>query len=229
MLRLYQNLLTVSFILTLLLTIPPKGMSEVKLGGRHVYILHGGIDVVWGTYLFLVTNSSDSPIKASLNLTLPQETIDFQGHSGIQKDDLELGPDGGLTLSKEFQKGENLISLGFKVPAWNGEAILNFQAKSPIKQLALFTKKKTLGMSAPGFTVATDVSFGGGKFDSLTIDDLASEKTYTVTITGLAKGRSHYTYAGLIIVSLMFIFGGILSWKTRPTGNIAENDLSDQT
>ena len=206
------------FILAFLWT--QNAIGGVSVAGRHVVVLYKSIDSVMGTYLFLVNNDAEKPLKAKLPIMLPKETLDFEALNGVGRDELKLGKEGGLILEKEFRQGDSLMSIGFRVPASIGEGELTFEAVADVEVFSVFVRPDTIEVSfeQEGYEKKENVPFGANTFTTFTKKSLPKGESTKVFVSNIPKGRGQYWLLGFIAGGLMFVIGGYLAYRTRPVG-----------
>lgn len=198
--------------------------AEVSLAGRHIYVFFPGVDAVWGSYLFLVTNSGTEPERFSFPVMLPVETVDFQGQENINPDELKLGPDGGITLDKVFAPGEFMINIGFKVPASQGRAHLSVKPTYDFDSLGFFVWQDTMGVSSEASTldVRKGVAFSGRTYDTYTLIKGTKGQNYQIKIEGIPEGRGRLWIIGGISAAILLISGLSLAFFSRPKPSLEQ-------
>jgi hypothetical protein len=190
--------------------------AAVNVAGRHVFVIHAGVDTIWGSYLFMAANMGSESEVLKMRLMLPEETVDWAAQDGITDQELMLGEGGGVSLVKSFPPGESLLAVGFKAPARLGEGELTFTAPMDLSRMVILVKKSTLAVSGEGFTTATDVEFAGGSYDSLSRGPVLAGSKVRIAISGIPEGRSRLWAIGGGAFALMLLMALVLAIKTRP-------------
>lgn len=182
----------------------PKDVSST---GRHVYILHQGLDKVIGSYLFLVTNSSKDSQDATIPLMLPRGVDEFIPGEGVTKKEIKLAADGsgGLQIAKSFRPGEQLISINFTLPAEGGKAKFTITPTDPVSTIKLMSPTGTLSFAGQSgtFTLQKEVPFSKRVYDTLSVNNPALNTAYSLTIGSVPEGRSEFWQLGIIAAALM--------------------------
>ncbi len=153
-----------------------------SLSGRHIVILQGDRETLWGSYYFAVQNPEKTPQEFTVPIALPKEATDFQPQDGLLPKDVVLLDDGKVRIKKTFKPGMNLSAIGFKVPLGSADPVLTF----------------TAGVSFDEFSVATSTTSGlsihspDSRFDRTLPHMLTAEGQWTgLTSKGpIAAGES---------------------------------------
>lgn len=196
--------------------IAPLTHASVQMSGRHIFILYPGVDSVWGSYLFMVNNNGTQPERFSFPVMLPVETIDFQGQDSLGPNDLKLGSDGGLTIDKVFDPGDNLLNIGFKLPAKIGEGAFTVKSNSGFESLGIFVFEGKFLVNGPQLEVRKGVDFSGRNYDTYTATNGEAGKTYNFVFEGIPEGRGRLWIIGWIMAGFLLIIGFTLAAVTRP-------------
>lgn len=185
----------------------PADGGRVSSTGRHVYIMHQGLDQVLGSYLFLVTNSTGAAKEATIPLMLPQGVTEFVPGEGVAKKEIKLAGDGNGTLqiAKTFPAGEQLVSINFTLPAKGGEARFTITPTDPISTIKLMTPTGTLGFAGDmgSFTLNKEVPFSKRVYDTVAVNAPKMNTPYTLSVTNVPEGRSEYWQLGIAIAAIM--------------------------
>ena len=198
--------------------------AATAVGPKHVYIVYPGQDTVWGSYLFVVNNDSQTPENFSFPVMLPKETIDFQAQDSLSPQELKLGTDGGVRIEKVFQPGETLLQVSFKLPAEEGQAAANFTAPYPYESFGVFVWQDTLEVGGPaGLEIQKGVNLSGRMFDTFTTGAGEQGKSITYTFKNVPEGRARLWIVGGIVGAILFIAGVSIAFYTRPKLNLNED------
>jgi len=197
-------------------SVPAAPAAEMLLSKRHVIILQGGTDMIWGTYIFSVDNLSATPAAGRFAILFPQETRDWRVQEGVTAEDVKLDTDGGVVLEKTFAPGSNLVGLAFNAAGESGKATLTFKAKAPLTELLVMAPQGELTIAAPAMEFKADVPFSSQKFNTVSAKNVEAGGEYVVEITNLPEGRGKYQLMALIVLALLIITAAILGYVTRP-------------
>lgn len=201
-----------------------QGTETVKVSDRHIILLNPGVDALWGSYLFLVSNSASEPVAHEMTILLPKETSDWQALDNVSPDEIQLGKNGGLNLRKTFQPGDHLLSIGFKVNGSAGGANLSFNPQIPIGSLSLLINDSNIRVEGSNLSFAPQQSFQNGKrYDTYSFQGMEPGKTYEAVVKNIPEGRTTYWRLGFGVIFVLSILVGLIAWKTKPTST-AENE-----
>lgn len=178
---------------------------DVTSTGRHVYIMHQGLDQVIGSYLFLITNKSGENKQASIPLMLPQGVEEFMPGEGVTKKEIKLNGDGTLQIAKNFAPGEQLVSINFRLPATGGTARFAITPTAPISTVKLMSPTGTLSFAGESgkFTLNKEVPFSRRVYDTLSVDNPAMNTPYVMTIGNVPEGRAEFWQLGIAIAAIL--------------------------
>lgn len=200
-----------------LLTTSLPSWGAVEMIPRYIYVLHGGVDAVWGQYMFMVKNTSSEELSETFQVVLPQETIDWQAQDGFSGDQFNLGSDGGLSFTKKFNPGDNIHTIGFKTEADSGEAQLTLNLPMDVNEISLMTASNLV---LEGDNLQPSKKEPGEKYTKYFLFDAKKGDTIKLTVRGIAQGRAAYwrygwIAAGIILVSCF----GLAYWSRPPDQN----------
>ena len=196
--------------------------GALEVAGRHVFVVHPGVDALWGSYLFMVANTAAEAETTTFRVMLPQETNDWGAQDGVTQDDLSLGDGGGVQLKKSFVPGDSLLAIGFKVPGQLGSASMSFKAPADIAKIVVMARKDTLTMSGEGFVFHTDVPFSDTVYDTLSRGPVAAGEVVKVTIGRIPEGRARLWAAGAVSFLVLFALATFMALRTRPRPTVTE-------
>lgn len=188
-------------------------MSEIKVTPKFIYVLHGGVDAIWGQYMFMVKNTAEAPASSEVKVTLPGETVDWQAQEGLAGIQFSLGENGGLVFTKEFKPGDNIHTVGFKVPATSGEGDLSLTLAQDVSELS-FLSSGPIEISGENMKVAKRGE--GQRYDKYHFYDLKKGDKLTISVTGVHVGRSEFWKYGWITFAVLLIGCFGLAFMTRP-------------
>ena len=190
--------------------------AETQVVPKFIYVLHGGVDAVWGQYMFMVKNSSDQTINSKVKVTLPKETVDWQAQEGLGGIDFNLGENGGVEFSKDFNPGDNVHTVGFKVPARSGDGEISIDLPMDVKELSFLT---TGSIIIEGENMKVEKRQGQQKYDKYHFLDLKAGDTVTIKVAGVHVGRTNFWMYGWIAAAIIFLAAFGLAYTNRPKLN----------
>jgi hypothetical protein len=203
-----------------------SALADVRVAGRHVYILQPGENEIWGSYVFLVESSQEE--EQSLPLLLPKEKTQFGPQEGMTNEELQFDETHGVVLRKKFAPGSNLFAVGFNVPGSGGKATLTIEPSGEMSDISLMVPIDSLKVEGPNLTFQPRVNFIGREFDTYVYKVGSGESAATAltfTVSGIPEGRSDYYLAAAILTLALLILAGMLAWRTMPRGDSGEEDL----
>lgn len=192
--------------------------AEVYVTPKHLLILRGAVDTLYGSYIFALQNSGDTAETFKTPLTLPLEKDDWATQEGLEPSEVSLGSSGNLIIEKSVQPGVNLLGIDFKVPASFGHTTLTFKPEATIESMIVLVPR------------GSSVSIESGRFapaDSSQAPDpqyvpwhssgpLAAGETVTIDVYGLPEGRARLWIVGSAVAGLLLVLAGFVGWRTRP-------------
>ncbi len=189
-------------------------MGAVNMVPRYIYVLHGGVDAIWGQYMFMVQNNSEVEENATFKVVLPQETVDWQVQDGFNGVQFSLGKDGGLSFAKSFKPGDNVHTIGFKALAENGQAELTLNLPTDVNEISIMTASDLM---IEGDNLQSSKKGDGQKYDKYFLFDSKKGDVIRLTIKGIAEGRAEFWRYGLIAAGIILISCFGLAYWSRPT------------
>ena len=208
-------LMSLSLVLSLAV-MANQANAAVQVSGRHIFILYPGVDSVWGSYILLVQNSGNQPERFSFPVMLPTEMIDFQGQDSLGPNELKLGQDRGLTVDKVFDPGDNLLNIGFKLPATVGLSPLTIKPATGFETLSMFVFEGQFEILGSNLEIRKGVDFSGRKYDTYTITNGEAGRSYDYTLRGIPEGRARLWIIGWIVGGAILLIALSLAWYTKP-------------
>lgn len=203
----------------LLLTLFFSTLSQgATLAGRHVYIIHPGMDSVWGSYMLVVEREAEEGAteSAQFQLMLPTETEDWSPQQGIEKDSVQLKPDGGLLVDAVFEKPQTLVVTGFKVAGNSGRVPFTIKVPFEMEDFAVMAIEGQIKIVSDDMKYVGAKDFSGRKYDTWSMENVAQGKVIQFTVEGIPEGRrNYYILAGLFGLILI---GGVtvLALRSKP-------------
>ncbi len=201
---------------SLLLAFAMQAAGAVQVTNKHIFVLYPGVDSVFGSYIFMVQNNSTAPERLSFPVMLPTETIDFQAQEGLAPNELNLGQGGGLTIDKIFPPGDTLVTIGFKVPAEVGVGRLTLKASEAFESVGMFVFEGKFQIEGPGLEIRRNVDFSGRTYDTYTLNQGESGKTYSMELQNIPEGRGRLWTIGWVVAAALILIAGAMAWFSRP-------------
>jgi hypothetical protein len=202
--------------------------AEVRIAGRHVYILQPGLSEIWGSYVFLVEASVDGE-EASMPLLLPKEKREFGPQEGVTNEELQFDPATGVILKKKFNVGSNLLAVGFNVSAQDGQALMSLDTAGGVQDISFMVPVGQMKVTGPNLSFEPNVNFIGRNFDTYVYkssDNVPGVLQFTVQ--GVPEGRADYWVAGAGYALLLLVLGGFLAWRSTPKSESGEDIFFDE-
>ena len=195
------------------------------VAAKHLIMVKPGVDKIYGTYVFAVTNSGAEPEVYNVPVNMPKEMEQFVVEEGATQDDVQAGAEGGLTIEKAFDPGTNLISIRFVAKADGADSKLTLVPKVPIEHLTVLADKQRLEVTAPGLKPSTS-AIGGDDLNSFVIEGgVSAGDTLEIAIAGIPSGRGGLWILGWIFAMVLVIAVIVLTMLTMPRGD--HNDQSE--
>lgn len=181
--------------------ISSTALGEVSSSGRHVYILHKGLDKIVGSYLFLVSNSSATDEFATIPVLVPKGMVDFIAAEGVKPEEIKLSSNGEMIIEKTFKPGEQLVSINFSLKASLGSSEIEIIAPETVNTLKFMTPTGTLGFLADKNIFKTDkeVPFSKRVYDTITAVSIKKGQKIYFKIDNVPEGRTRFWILGSIV------------------------------
>lgn len=196
-------------------------LAGVTASRRHVLIIWGGTDHVYGQYLFTVQNDEEKSVHAELPVMLAKEKKDWFPQEGVLPKDVKLGEGGAadIVITQEFKPGDTFIVFNFSAPANFGKSELTFVAPYDIEDLLIMTPAgpEALAISSEDMEFQANQKFAGKPYDMLQTTEIMAEQELRIQVAGVAEGRSRFWWIGGIFGGLMLITAAIFGWRSKPT------------
>lgn len=215
--------------LALLLSSAPL-RAEVMLTPKHLIILRQGLDAVYGSYVFAVQNNGEATARFKSAVMLPKETVDFVPQEGVEPDEVSLAPGGGgVVVEKDFPPGVHIVSIGFKVDASYGKAMLTLTPPAEIQSFTLLLPRGG-GMRAVS-TILKPGEMGHApdpQYEAMISEEpLGQGASFTVDVQGLPEGRTRIWIVGAAVGVFLLLLAAFFAFRTRPrvTGKAGETVL----
>jgi hypothetical protein len=184
------------------------------MGERHAIMLRGGVDQVWGHYVFTLQNDGKVAEEFTTPVMLPSGAIDVRPQEGVTPEEVVIGEGGQVAIRQKVEPGVHLVSFGFIVGAKAGNSKIEFVAPYPVQDLQILTAKGSgLEVRGPGLVMrrgSESPSVWGISGPVGVGEPLAFE------VVGVAEGRQRLWIMGISVASLLIGLGGGLAWWGRP-------------
>lgn len=188
--------------------------NGLRMSPRFIYVLHEGIDAVWGQHMFMVQNPNSEAAEGEFTVVLPAETVDWQAQDGFKNSDFQLGQDGGLKIVKEFSPGDNVQTLGFKTSAENGAGKLTLKIPLDVGEISFMTSD-ALKVDGPG--VVDNGKDANSRYHKYTLQDIPAGTVLNLDVSGIQTGRGEFWRLGLGTFALLIVLGFALAYRSRIT------------
>lgn len=184
------------------------------MGQRHAIMLRGGVDQVWGHYVFTLQNDGKVAEEFTTPVMLPSGAIDVRPQEGVTPEEVVIGDGGQVAIRQKVEPGVHLVSFGFIVGSKAGNTKIEFVTPYPVQDLQLLTAKGSgLKARGPGL-VARRGSESPGVWEISA--PLGVGETLAFEVDGVAEGRQRLWIMGISVASLLIGLGGGLAWWGRP-------------
>jgi hypothetical protein len=199
-------------IIFLLLTIAPCGFAQSR-PKRHIMILQSSVDTVWGNYMF----SAQAKIPYDFVLPLPREQLDFRPDPSFAADDLRLGDDGRVRLSKTLDQ-EKIVEVSFKAPAQLGVSRLQFAGFEAGEEWQILIPLGPMQLrDAAAWEKGQSQRLGGQVFAVYRRQIAEGEgPSWEIVLEGVGEGRARLWYLGAAVgAALMLLLATYLVTNRR--------------
>lgn len=207
-------------LLASMLSTSSVALAEVKASQRHVIMLFGGTDMVYGQYLFSIKNDAGEAVQAEFPVMLAREKEDWFPRQGVLPKDVRLGEGGAeqIIIDQEFKSGDTFVVFNFTVPASLGEAEITLEAPYDIRSLMVMTPKEnqTISISSEDMEYKANQPFMQKSYDQLTTEQVQQGQTLKIRVTGVSEGRGRHWWIGSIFGVVLLAAGGLFAWRQKP-------------
>ncbi len=188
--------------------------AATSLGERHAIMLRGGVDQVWGHYVFTLQNDGKVAEEFTTPVMLPSGAVDVRPQEGVTPEEVVIGDGGQVGIRQKVEPGVHLVSFGFIVGAKAGTTKIEFIAPYPVQDLQILAAKGSgIKVNGPGLVARRGSESPGVWGISAPI---AVGEPLAFEVGGVAEGRQRLWILGLSVASLLFGLGGGLAWWGRP-------------
>ena len=186
--------------------------NSVAMSPRFIYVLHGGIDALWGQHMFMVQNQGTAAEEGEFTVVLPAETVDWQAQDGFKSSDFQLGADGGLKIVKTFEPGDNVQTLGFKTLADSGTGKITLKIPINVGEISVMT---TEALSVSGNGIEASGKDGESRYKRFTLKNVAAGTVVSLEVSGIQSGRAQFWRLGAGAFALLLVLGLGLAYRNR--------------
>ena len=196
------------------LLLPQTASAAVVIGQRHAIMLRGGVDQIWGHYVFTLQNDSKVTGEFTTPVMLPTGAIDIRPQEGLTPEEVVISDDGRVALRKKVDPGVHMVSFGFIVESKSGNSHLEFEAPYPVQELQILVPKNT-GIEVSGAGLNPHRNGQQPGVWSIAAP-LAPADRLVFDVSGVAEGRQRLWIMGLSVAALLVGLGAGLAWWSRP-------------
>ncbi len=192
--------------------------AEVYVTPKHLLILRGALDTMYGSYIFALQNSGETAETFKTPVTLPLEKDDWATQEGLEPNEVSLASSGNLIVEKSVQPGVNLLGIDFKVPASFGHTTLTFKPEATIESMiVLVPRGSSVSIESARFAPADSSQAPDPQYVPWHSNGpLAAGETVTIDVYGLPEGRARLWIVGSVVAGLLLVLAGLVGWRTRP-------------
>ena len=214
--RIAFSILVPALLVTVAASAAPSVLQPL---GRQAIYLAPILDGLDGNLMMRVNNPRQEPMRDTLQLMLPLQTVSWEPLAGFTREDSKVNrSETGWIIERQFSPGLTPLAAAFRLEAFFGKAHVTIPIAYPVGQLALFAKPSLLTFEDyPSFCrVETDSAFMGMTFDILSCASPPVGQDLSFTIHNLPEGRLRYLLLGGIFGFLLFLSGFAIAWVGRP-------------
>ena len=197
----------------------------VSLEPRHLMILRGGTDAIFGSYLTAVNNRSVVAAPFKFTLRLPPEIVDFAPQEGLAPGEVSLGDNGLVIDKRDFPPGVFPVGLGFQAEANLGRAQLTLEPATVVEDMLIFLPKgSSMSLEAQGLKRAP-ASAATERYDVYRfVTAPTKEQPVTIQVAGVPEGRGRFWWLGGCLAASLVLLAFTLAWRTKPKDSDDGND-----
>jgi hypothetical protein len=190
--------------------------STAFVAPRELLVLKTGVDQVWGQWMVAVINRTEKPVDLSFKAHLPKEVTDFQAVEGLEAKDVVLDDD-GVSISKSFAPGVQVVSVSFVVPALSGSAKLSINTDRAVPEFVVMTPTGLLSLESDQIKRDGEDSQQGERYSVFGLrEPLSSKQTLSLQVTGVPEGRKKLWMIGGVMAFVLVSAAVLLGIRSRP-------------
>jgi len=201
-----------------LLVSGPVAQAEVYVTPKHLVILRGALDTLYGSYIFALQNTGEVAETYKTPVTLPMEKDDWATQEGLDPSEVSLSSTSSLIVEKKAEPGVNLLGIDFKVPASFGHTTLTFKPEVTIESMiVLVPRGSSVSIESSRFVPADSSQAPDPQYVPWhSSGPLAAGEEVKIDVYGLPEGRARLWIVGSGVAALLLVLAGVVAWRTRP-------------
>ncbi|MEY4632435.1 MAG: hypothetical protein RIQ81_2555 [Pseudomonadota bacterium] len=202
------------------LTDSAQAAVAVEIGPRHAIMLRGGVDQLWGHYVFTVNNPGDKASEFASPVMLPAGAIDVRPQEGISQDEVVVGEGGALSIKKIVEPGVHLLSFGFILPSKAGQAEVDFAVPYPVAELQVLVQKNAaLTVSGNGLVSRQERVWNLSS-------PLEAGSRFAFSVAGIVEGRQRLWILGSTVAAILCGLAAAFAIRTsRREGGASDEEV----
>jgi len=149
---------------------------------------------------------------------LPKETTDFMPQEGIEANQVSLAPGGGVQVEASFPSGVHIVSIGFKVEARFGHAMLTLVPENEVASLTVLVPRGSgVTLTSPTLIPQEGQATADPQYESFAVTvPLPAGEAYGLQVEGIPEGRDRLWWVGGAICVLLLGLSIFMAWRTKP-------------
>jgi hypothetical protein len=186
--------------------IQSKETPVIELGKKHMLILTGDNEKLYGVLYFAVMNESSEFLSFKFPVLLPKGVNEFEPRDGVEKKDFLLGDNGFLFIEKFFKPGVNLIGIDFKIPYLpRDRKPLELNLPFDVEELSIATPSGSgLSFEAKDFINGLPLMLSDGEYSGILAKNLQKDSSLVFMVKGLPESHFFAELLGVLIGALSF-------------------------
>lgn len=180
--------------------------SSIELGKKHMLILTGDNERLYGIVYFAVMNNSAQFLNLKFPVILPKGVSEFEPRDGVEKKDFLLGQNGFLFIEKLFKPGVTLIGIDFKIPYLSRDRKpLELILPVDLEELSIATPRGSgLSFEAKEFTSGLPLMLSETEYSGILAKNLQKDSSLVFSIKGLPESHFFAEFLGIVIAVISF-------------------------
>lgn len=187
--------------------------AAVVRAPKQMFILRPMNNEVWGNYLFSAESSHEKGEKASFELLLPKEKIDFKAVQGLGPENIELR-DQSLFFSKYIPARLELYGIDFLLQASFGKSKFSLMMPYDVPEVSVLIPKSSpveLVENSKKMEDPTSMHIGDTTFSVYRFKGNRAGDELSFVLQGIAQGRSSLWIVGWVFLGILTISAGALT------------------
>ncbi len=188
--------------------IQSKETPLIELGKKHMLILTGDNEKLYGVIYFAVMNQSSQFLSLKFPVLLPKGVTEFEPRDGVEKKDFLLGDNGFLFVEKLFKPGVNLIGIDFKIPYLpRDRKPLELSLPFDLEELSIATPSGSgLSFEAKDFINGLPLMLSDGEYSGILAKNLQKDSSLVFRVKGFPESHFFAEFLGIVIL-ILSLFG----------------------